>query len=97
MKVAADVGLAPVVVVPEPALNQKALVVSQLPVPPAPPMFELTSQKIFAALARGETPTDSTAAATIKEARERVERCGVGTGAVFEKPTRRILLLETET
>ena len=51
VKVAADVGLAPVVVVPEPALNQKALVVSQLPVPPAPPTVPFTSQKIFEAFA----------------------------------------------
>jgi hypothetical protein len=40
---------------------------------------------------------ERSAAATIREARERVERGGVDTGAVFEKPTPRILLLETET
>ena len=79
----------------------------QAPAPPRPAPVDVLlpaelaslSQVRFAALAEGGSvlPMERSAAATIREARERVERGGVGTGAVFEKPTPRILLLETET
>ena len=87
--------------------NHLRSVEPQAPAPPSPApvvvllLAELASlsQVRFAALAEGGSvlPMERSAAATIREARERVERGGVDTGAVFEKPTPRILLLETET
>ena len=87
--------------------NHLRSVEPQAPAPPRPaPVVVLLpaelaslSQVRFAALAEGGSvpPMVRSAAATIREARERVERGGVDTGAVFEKPSPRILLFETET
>ena len=74
VKVYAAVVPVPVMTFPLPASNQLGVVAFQAPAPPVPATVPFTSQKILAARAFGGAETLRRAAATIRDARERILR-----------------------